>query len=311
MRPFVWRAISGIRPALISVTIVAVGTSMPEAIVSVLAALKGNGDIAAANVVGSNIVNIGLVLGFTAIFRPIAAQVSSLKIDWPILFFSGLCLLWVVQDLVITRVESGFLLLGALLFTGFMIYFAKRDRKKAKEAAKDKGTPSIVSKEMWIDCAKMTGGFVLLFFGGNFVLDGAIGIAREFAITERIIGLTIVAIGTALPEIVTSVVAAMKKAHEVVLGNIIGSNIYNTFGVLGLAGLTNPTHVSAPIANFDIWFMLGFIVILLPIMYFFKGLPRWTGGILVAGLVCLYYDAACLMVSTISRNSSTRAVLRA
>ena len=275
-----------IRPAIISVTVVAFGTSVPEMAVSVIAAVKGSGDIAAANVVGSNIANIALVLGATACVMAVPARGTILKLEWPIMIFSALLLYLVFQSGDISRIEGAILMTGAVLFTAFMAWVASKERKDARGRIESADTVQSLGPEnraTAMEYVRVFGGILLLIAGGELALRGAVGLAREAGLTERVIGLTIVAIGTSLPEIATSVIASLKGEHEVGLGNIIGSNIYNTLSVLGAAALVLPVGVSAGLINFDIWIMVGFSLLIFPMMFFTSSIPRWGGGLLLAG----------------------------
>lgn len=272
-----------ISPAIISVTIVAIGTSMPEAIVSMLAAAKDNGDIAAANVVGSNIVNIAVVLGATAFYRAIPVGGTVVRIEFPFLVFASVLAFALMRDLRVDRVDGIVFLVAMCAFSYFMVWLAKRQRKEAilgEEISEEPAKFSTTRLSLYL-----LGGFVLLFVGGNLVLEGSVNGARLLGISERVIGLTIVSVGTGLPEIVTSVIAAARKVHEVVIGNVIGSNIYNIVLVLGLAGTLKPIQVSPDLMSLDIWVMLGVTLVLFPLMHFMKEIPRWAGAVFIAGWV--------------------------
>lgn len=270
-----------ISPAIISVTIVAVGTSMPEAIVSVLAAVKDSGDIAAANVVGSNIVNIAVVLGATAAFRPIPVSGTVVKVEWPFLLFASILAYALMRNFSIDRVEGVLLIAAMVAFSYMMMWLARRQKKERSIGEDISDEPAKFTIQRL--SLYLLGGFVLLFVGGNLVLDGAVKGAKLLGISERIIGLTIVSLGTGLPEIVTSIIAAARKAHEVVIGNVIGSNIYNIVLVLGMASTIQPINISPGLLQLDIWVMLAVTIFLFPLMHFFKSIPRWAGIILLVG----------------------------
>ncbi len=273
-----------ISPAIISVTIVAIGTSMPEAIVSMLASAKDSSDIAAANVVGSNIVNIAVVLGATAFFRKIPVGGSVVRIEWPFLLFASFLALAFMRDLTVDRIEGAILILAMCAFSSLMIWLARRQRKgeaDTREGISEISTPPSAPRLYLY----LLGGFALLFVGGNLVLEGAVNGARLLGISERVIGLTIISIGTGLPEIVTSVIAATRKVHEIVIGNVIGSNIYNIVLVLGLAALIKPLSVSPELLQIDIWVMIGVTLILFPLMHFMKEIPRWAGALFLLGWI--------------------------
>lgn len=272
----------GLQPLVIGLTVVAFGTSSPELVVSIKAALQDQGAIAAGNVIGSNIFNIGLILGLTALICPLKVQLQLLRIDAPIVVVLSLLALWVLGDQRIGRAE-GALLSGLLVaYTAFTVIYARKHRPAAGvEAEFAQAIPAPVGG-LWRELFLILAGLGLLMAGSRLLVDGAVGLARGFGISEAVIGLTIVAAGTSMPELVTSLVAALKKEPDVALGNIIGSNIFNLLGILGMAALIKPLD-TAGIQPRDLWVAIGFAAALIPILWSGLKLQLWEGALLLAG----------------------------
>jgi len=272
----------GMTPLLVGLTVVAFGTSAPELVVSVKAALIGQGNIAVGNVVGSNIVNIGFILGLTAMICPLKVQLQVLKIDAPIMVLVSALLFLVLHDLKVTSVEGGFLACGLVAYVAFNVWFAKHTKVSAEvEAEYEEGVVKPL-RSVWFDLAFIIGGLVLLVFGSRFLVLGAVDIAISFGVSEAVIGLTIVSIGTSLPELTACLVAAFRKEPDIALGNIIGSNIFNIFGILGIAAMAEPM-VSPGISFFDIGVMFAFAAALVPFLWSGMILKRWEGIVFFSG----------------------------
>ncbi len=250
----------GLSPLVVGLTVVAFGTSAPELMVSLRAAYLGQGDISVGNVVGSNICNIGLILGFSALIVPIKVASQIVRIDTPVMIaVTGLALLF-LRDGGLSRAE-GFVLFSLLVvYVVFSVVMAKR--QGADPLAAEFGEEIRVSKRgVAVDLLLVSGGLVLLVLGAQSLVGAAIDIAGSAGLSEAVIGLTIVALGTSLPEFATSLVAALKKEADIAVGNIVGSSIFNLLGILGLsAGITPLT--SAGITAVDLWVMGGFAVVL-------------------------------------------------
>ena len=274
----------GISPMVVGLTIVALGTSAPELVVCVEAALAGRGAIGAGNVVGSNILNIGLILGLTVIIAPMRVQSRVLRMDMPILIvmtFFGIVMLW---NAYISRLEGVVLvvlLVGYIWFTIWSTRERRRGRRKEVEVRKPPGT-------VWKDIRLIVMGFVGLIFGADFLVQGAIPVARYFGMSEAAIGLTVVAMGTSMPEIATSVVAAIRKQSDIALGNIIGSNIFNLLAILGIAAVIHPMSAQGLTVT-DLLTMLGFTVILVPFARTGFHFARWEGAVLLMGYFVYLY----------------------
>ena len=237
----------GLTPLVIGLTVVAFGTSAPELLVSVISSIKGKSMIAVGNVIGSNICNISLVLGVSALIQPIRSNRSVFRRDIPIMLGVSLYLLAISLNSEIGRLEGASLLSGIFLYTGFNYYTAV---KETRNKTHDKGVTfrhaaegieyirSRTRQVVWI-----TVGIVVVVAGAEILIDAAIAIMKTFGVSEKFIGLTIVALGTSLPEFATSAVAAMKKEMDISVGNLVGSNVFNILSVLGTAALVKPIPI--------------------------------------------------------------------
>lgn len=256
-------------PLVIGMTIVSFGTSAPELIVSLKAALEGSPEIAIGNVIGSNIANISLVLGLTAIILPIPVAVATLKRDWPIMMFVSLLFFVFILNGMLENWE-GFIFVGLLL--GYIIYQLKSSKKSDEET-------EVVKQHILISILLIAIGVVGLAFGADWLVQGAVNIAKNFGVSEHIIAVTIVAFGTSVPELVTSVVAAVKKQMDISVGNLIGSNIFNILAVLGITAIFKEIPISETVISNDIFWVLGTSFILLPLMLNYS-ISRWKGALL-------------------------------
>ncbi len=274
----------GLTPLVVGLTVVAFGTSAPELVVSVKAALDGEGAIAIGNVLGSNALNIGLILGLTALICPLKVQLQILRIDAPIMVVISLIGGWMLHDLYLSRLEGGLLMAGLVAYVIFTVMYAKRVKQPTAVVAEYAEALPPPKGSVGRDVVFMIGGLGLLVVGSRFMVDGAVSLARLYGISEAVIGLTIVAAGTSMPELVTCVVAALKKEPDIALGNIIGSNIFNILGILGGAGLVKPLH-GAGIQMTDIYITIAFAVILVPILKTGQKLMRWEGVLLLTAYV--------------------------
>lgn len=277
----------GVTPLVIGLTIVAFGTGSPELVVSAEAAFYGNSAIALGNVVGSNISNTCLILGLAALIYPIEAQTQVVRREMPLLI-TATALLWLmIADGEIGRIDGAILLTASFGYT-FLVYFiARRNRSEAIHLsfaeAVDKPSPS-----GWLDMLMLTGGLALLVVGAKLLLDGAIGIAKIYRISEVVIGLTVIAIGTSLPELATSAVASLKKKSDLALGNAIGSNILNILCILGVAALIRPIP-AGEIRLLDMGVLLGTAGLLWALLGFRFILDRIEGAILLVIYVVYIY----------------------
>lgn len=257
---------------VIGLTVVSFATSAPELLVSLQAALDGFSDISLGNVIGSNIANIGLVLGITAIISPLAIDRDFYKLNWPVMMFLSLGLYFVLRTgMIITRIEGVALLLILGIYLWLLI---KRARNASKTEPQDDGIDEGLSKSsnfkivFWL----LIGG-VGLYFGSELLVNGAVNIATDFGISERVIAITMIAVGTSIPELAASVIAALKKEKAISLGNLIGSNIFNISSVLGITAIVQPIVVkSTEVLTSDIFWMIGFAAVLIPLAFMPKRL---------------------------------------
>lgn len=239
----------GIPQLVIGLTIVAMGTSAPEAAVSITAAFAGNAEITIGNIVGSNVLNILIILGITALVYPVAVQKSSLVFDIPVVLFATAILFGLGYDGNISRLDGIIMLVVFVAYLFFLFWDAKRQKKlesAENEETKNEGKNLSLLKALIFTVI----GLVLIVAGSNFVVKSATFIATALGLSQRFIGLTIVALGTSLPELFTSVTAAMKKNSDIAVGNIVGSNIFNILFIVGLSGLIIPVPF-APAFRFD------------------------------------------------------------
>ena len=260
----------GLSPLIVGLTVVALGTSLPEALVSVQAAIGHQGGIAIGNVVGSNILNIALILGLSAFFNPLKVDSHLVKADVPLLAGATFMLVVLLEDFHISRMEGAFLLLCIVGYVAGNIMTVKRT---SPEENKIEGVevPEDHSKNLWRDISFLFIGLIALAFGSNFLVTGAVDLARIWGLSEALIGLTIVSIGTGTPEMATALMAAYRKRSDLAIGNAVGSNLFNIMFVLGIAALVAPLDGKG-ISSIDLYVMLGVTFLLLPTV--------WTGRIL-------------------------------
>lgn len=294
-----------IPPIVIGLTIVAFGTSAPELTVSVSSALKGSADIAIGNVVGSNIFNTLMIVGCTALFAPIVITRNTLRKEIPLCILSSIVLLICANDVfldkapenILNRVDGLLLLCFFVIFMGYTFAIASKPvttEQQAEHPVIEEET-EIKSLPWWQSILYIIGGLAALIYGGQLFVDGATGIARNLGVSESIIGLTLVAGGTSLPELATSIVAALKKNPEIAIGNVIGSNLFNIFFVLGCSASITPLHLSG-ITNFDLFTLVGSSILLWLFGLFFakRTITRIEGAIMilcyVAYTVVLIYN---------------------
>lgn len=275
----------GMSAGLIGLTIVAFGTSTPELLVSVNAALKGNSDISIGNVIGSNIANIALVLGITGIFYPILIRSSHLRFDYLITLLVSFLFFGLSYNGVISTLE-GVLLFG--LFIGFNIYLFKTSGNNTDPEVAEE--IEVAKNLSWTkSILYFVGGIIGLYIGSELLVENAVVISREFGISERIIGVTIIAIGTSLPELITSIIAALSKRTDLALGNILGSNIMNILSIIGLTAIIKPIGVSTEFLESDFLWMLGITLVLFPLMKTKMRVSKIEGGLLLLSYFTYLY----------------------
>lgn len=267
----------GLSPGLIGLTVVAFGTSAPELLVSINAALKGTSDIAIGNVVGSNIANISLVLGLSAILYPITIQKSVIKLDYFATVVSAILLTVLSWDGLISRGEGIFFISCLVLLNWYFF------RKLSGVLEEDEVVSSNLLKSLFFLVLGVGG----LYLGSDLFVDNAVVIAQTFGVTERVIGITVIAIGTSLPELVTSIIAGLNKKTDIAIGNVLGSNIMNILAIIGITSIVQPIPVSDTFLTQDYMWMLGITFLLFPIILTGRLIKRWEGGLLL-GVYIVY-----------------------
>ncbi len=273
----------GMSPLVIGLTVVAFGTSSPELLTTLIAAFQGSADVAMGNIVGSNITNLGLILGLSALIYPLRARSRLIRLEVPFMIGVAVLLLPFSHTLTIGRVAGAFLL-GLLLLYLLIVVRNSEDPSVDDEFSREYGesvTP------VWKCLLGLILGIGLLLLGAQLMIKAAVTLARSIGVSERVIGLSLVALSTSLPELASSLVAAFKREADILLGNLIGSNIFNILGILGVTAIVKPIPVSPEIFRVDLWVMIGISVLVLPFLSSRLRLERWEGGVLL-GLYVAY-----------------------
>lgn len=281
---------AGISPLVIGLTVVAFGTSAPELAVSVNAAWSGQADIAVGNVLGSNICNVLLILGLSALITPLVVTQQLVRLDVPLMIGASILLYGLALNGQLAPWEGLLLFLGSLAYTLFAIVKSRRDNSKTASASKSKVTSSHHrGKQLAYNLGLIVLGLGMLVVGAHWLVDGAVAAAQSLGVSELVIGLTVIAVGTSLPEIATSVIASLRGERDIAVGNVVGSNLFNILLVLGLTALVAPTGVAvAPaVLRFDMLVMIAASVACLPIFFTGHRIDRWEGG-LFFGYYVLY-----------------------
>jgi cation:H+ antiporter len=272
--------------AIIGLTIVAIGASMPEMSVSLLAAAGGQPDIAVGNVDGSNIFNVAAILGLAAAIRPLTVHMSAVRLEWPFMFVTMAVALLLARDGAVDRLEGAFLLVSFTVFTAFMVRIARREvsAKDVDEirAAVAGFAPTAVVSPTLRDVASVVAGVALLAGGARALIAGGTTLADIVGISERVVGLTVAAVGTSLPELAASLIAARRGQADIALANVLGSNIFNVLGVLGTVSVITPQAVHRSIITSDLWWMVGTSLLLFPLMLSGRRVGRGEGIVLLA-----------------------------
>lgn len=276
-----------VSPLIVGLTVVAMGTSAPELFASLQAAWKGDGSIAIGNVLGSNVANLGLALGLTALVSPVAMKWRELKLHWWVMLAATAAFMVFVQDLRLTRQEGLMLLAGGALYLGGQILAARRDANSsvAEELLEEAGD---ASRPYPVLLGLLVMGCVGLFFGSEAFVLGASEIALDWGVSTHVIGVTVVAFGTSVPEIAASLTAAIKGNSALSIGNLVGSNILNIVLVLGATAEVGTLKVSEVVPVHDVWWMLGAAVLLAPLMVLGKGKIGRVSGALYVGIHVAY-----------------------
>lgn len=271
----------GLSPLVIGLTVVAFGTSSPELAVSLKASLSGQAGIAVGNVIGSNVFNVLFILGISALIVPLVVSQQLVRLDVPLMIGLSVLVLLLCLDERFGRIDGVLLFSGLLVYVGFLI---RQGRRKTGGASAGEDEGEAGGRPGWFRNAGLViGGLALLVLGSRWLVDGAVTFAVHLGVSELIIGLTIVAAGTSLPEVVTSIVAALRGERDIAVGNIVGSNLFNIMGVLGLAGIVAPAGmaVSPAVIGFDLPIMIAVALACLPILFTGGVISRMEGALLV------------------------------
>lgn len=288
----------GVSSLVIGLTVVAFGTSAPELAVGVQAGLAGRPDIVLGNVVGSNICNVLLILGLSALITPLRVSQQLVRLDVPLMIGVSFAMLLLALDGRIGRMDGLLLFAGIVVYTVWSIRESRRENRLQEDYAEEFGVSENRSPIRWVmDIGLILVGFVLLRFGSRWLVEGAVHMAEMWGVNQLVIGLTVVALGTSLPELATSVVASIHGARDLAVGNVVGSNIFNILSVLGLTSLVSPSgvRVSSAALKFDIPVMIAVAVACLPVFFTGNIIARWEGGLFlgyyIAYIVYLVLDA--------------------
>ncbi len=273
----------GLTPLVVGLTVIAFGTSSPEMVVSVQATLSDNGPIAVGNVIGSNICNIALILGLCAMISPLKADMQIIRREVPIMMGTAVVALFVLADGHVARWEGGILVTCLLVYTWLTVRQARAVTAAAANVEFSQELGQRRPLGLGWSILGVLGGLAILVAGSRFFVQGAVTLAQSWGMSQMAIGLTIVAVGTSLPELATSLIAALKRQGDVAIGNIVGSNIFNVLGILGVAALVHPIH-APELAWADLAVMLFVSLALLPVVRSGGRINRWEG----AGLLLVY-----------------------
>lgn len=278
----------GVSPLVVGLTVVAFGTSAPEMAVSVGSALAGSPDLAIGNVVGSNIANVLLILGISALITPLLVDEQIIRQEIPIMIGASALLVVMALDGNIGLLESIALFGLVIAYTVFLVVQSRRASKSVQDEFETEIPTSTWDRHWAVQVGLIVGGLVMLVVGADWLVDSAVAFARAFGVSDLVIGLTVVAVGTSMPEIATSIVAAIRGQRDIAVGNVVGSNVFNILAVLGAAGIASGAGlpVSEAARNFDLWVMLAVAFACLPIMITGREIARWEGGVFLA-----YYAA--------------------
>ena len=280
---------------VIGMTVVSFATSVPELIVSVKSALEGHADLAFGNVIGSNIANLGLVLAITILISTISVEKSFYKTDWPVMMISSVLLyVFIAFDGTLQRYE-GVILFSFLLI--FLIYLLKYQKPAVVDEMPDDDEELPLYKDVFFFAI----GGLALWGGSELLIDGAVGMANKFDISEGVIGLTVVSVGTSIPELAASIIAILKKEKAISLGNLIGSNVFNILAVLGITSMITPIQITDQnLLSSDIFWMLGIALIILPLNFVpVKMRLSWKAGLILISLYLLYIYKLIVSIETI------------
>ena len=274
----------GISPLVVGLTVVAFATSSPELVVSIKAAIEGNPGIVVGNVVGSNICNIALILGVAAMISPLNVKSQVIKREIPIMIFVSVILLLILLDDTITRMEGIFLVIGIITYITLGYKYSIKEKDNVEVIKEFEEVIPKSPYKFWQSLIFVFAGLGLLVLGSNLFVDGAVAIAEKFGVSQALIGLTIVALGTSLPELTTSIVASFKNENDIAIGNAVGSNVFNILSILGISSLVRPI-ADTGITIVDLSIMMFFTILILPLSRSKFTLRRWEGALLFCGYI--------------------------
>lgn len=275
-----------VTPAVIGLTVVAAGTSVPELAVSLIAAARGSEAVAVGNVVGSNIFNLTFILGLAALIRPLAIGGNTIRLEYPVLALVTLLCLVVCDDGAVNRLDAVLFLAVYVGFTAYLVVLVREQMNRVELEGVQREVEELSRAASpkpggGLGAFYVVAGVLLLVGGAQATVTGAIALGRSWGLSERVIGLTIVAGGTGLPEVVTSLVSSIRGRDDVAIGNVIGSNLFNILGTLGLSGLVRPVQVPREIISGDNLWMLGLTLLLFPMIFTGRRIARWEGALLL------------------------------
>jgi cation:H+ antiporter len=276
----------GITPLVVGLTVVAFGTSTPELVVSIKAAIIGNSSISLGNVIGSNIANIALIIGVAAVIKPLDVHANVIRREIPIMIGLSILLIVLLIDGELSLIDGIIFVVGIIAYTIVNIVMARQEKNAEVETEFKEGLKTKLSVP--VSVIFVVGGLGLMIFGANLFVTSSISIAKAVGVSDVIIGLTIVAVGTSLPELITSIFASYKNESDIAIGNVVGSNIFNILGILGITAIVMPLS-SAGISYFDFGVMLFCALILLPLSKTGFKISRLEGAFLLAGYIAYIY----------------------
>jgi cation:H+ antiporter len=268
----------GVSPFVIGLTLVGFGTSAPELVVNLSAACQGNSDIAVGNVVGSNIANVGLILGVAAVIRTLTAEMRLLKVETPLVLAASIAVSVMALDGDLGRWDAAILL---VFFAAVMVYIALSAKREPAEVKEELGKSVPKPERMWMSLLLLVLGLGGLIGGAQLMVDSAVHLAESWGMSKALIGLTIVAVGTSLPELASTVAAAYRGQSDIAVGNVVGSNLFNLLLILGVTSAVCPLPVDAGMMTFDLPVMVGFALVLLLVLLNGLKVYRWEGAVLL------------------------------
>ncbi|MDA0842280.1 MAG: calcium/sodium antiporter [Planctomycetota bacterium] len=290
----------GIPSLIVGLTVVAFGTSAPEFAVSVKSALTGQSSIAVGNVVGSNIFSVLFILGLSALISPLVVSKQLIRFDVPLMIGASILVFLLAWDHRLTRLDGSLLFGGLILYTAFLIYHGRKHSNHEKPSQVP--IQQLEKRSAITNVVFIIAGLVLLVIGSRLLVNSAVAFAQFFGVSELLIGLTIVAAGTSLPEVVTSIIASLRGERDIAVGNVVGSNLFNLLGVLGLSALVAPTaiDVAPSVLSFDLPLMISVAFACLPIFFTGGIISRWEGGLLFA----YYFAYTAYLILMVTRHEA-------